>query len=541
MTPTPTGHPDTNAPHELEFTGQAASWMNLILEKDPALPFAEARCERRSQGSQQRRDLTLLGRDGGVRVTGEVKLPYQKDGGTPYHSAVFYTRAEVVDLMNSFCIRDGAETVLDPACGGGTFLVRAYARKRELQPGRGHDRLLAELYGVDVSHFATHLTTINLATRDLIQAENYPRVARADFFDVRAHQRFLRLPQRVQSKGLGKTQQRDIEIPPLDAVIGNPPYVRQEDIKSDKPKGGGQPLPGTKEFYRQLVKRESGAELAGRSDLHCYFWPHAATFLKPDGWLCLLTPLANGWMWRTASGCKRMRQMAYRKGGRKVALADLSDQCELDMEDRRELDDAVLELLGVANPRERLELRQRLYAYLPDFFEHARQKEEKAIANKNKAKRKSAATPDEIAAQVLADIRDRFGHLLRPYAEFVDLTRPYDTFDLPVQGAAEVHHDLFSDQGGVRFVRGRKQIALVPARSLEQATLVALVAAHGARGLVRAPLAADDCARLHRRYQAFLDDRAQRIRQLTEERTGDAELQEHIVRAVLERIETNPN
>lgn len=78
-----TGHPDTNAPHELEFTGQAASWMNLILEKDPASPFSEARCERRSQGSQQRRDLTLLGRDGGVLVTGEVKLPYQKDGGTP--------------------------------------------------------------------------------------------------------------------------------------------------------------------------------------------------------------------------------------------------------------------------------------------------------------------------------------------------------------------------------------------------------------------------------------------------------------------------
>lgn len=237
---------------------------------------------------------------------------------------------------------------------------------------------------------------------------------------------------------------------------------------------------------------------------------------------------------------RRLRQMAYRKGGREAALADLSDQCELDMEDRRELDDAVLELLGVVNPRERLELRQRLYAWLREFFEHARQKEEKAIANKNKAKRKSAATPDEIAAQVLADIRDRFGHLLRPYAEFVDLTQPYDTFDLPAQGAAEVHHDLFSDQGGVRFLRGRKQLALVPARSLEQAALVALVATYGARGLVRAPLAADDCARLQRRYQAFLDDRAGRVRQLVEERTGDPELQERVIRAVLARIVGDP-
>ncbi len=59
----------------------------------------------------------------------------------------FYTRAEVVDLINSFCIRTGEESVLDPACGGGTFLVRAYARKRELAPGRSHAELLGDLYG----------------------------------------------------------------------------------------------------------------------------------------------------------------------------------------------------------------------------------------------------------------------------------------------------------------------------------------------------------------------------------------------------------
>ncbi|MFO1420458.1 MAG: hypothetical protein U1F59_05910 [Candidatus Competibacteraceae bacterium] len=61
-------------------------------------------------------------------------------------------------------------------------------------------------------------------------------------------------------------------------------------------------------------------------------------------------------------------------------------------------------------------------------------------------------------------------------------------------------------------------------------------AAHGARGLVRIPLAADDCARLQRRYQAFLDDRAGRVRQLVEERTGDTELQERVIEGVLELI-----
>ena len=201
----------------------------------------------------------------------------------------YYTRVEVVDLINSFGIRSGAESVMDPACGGGTFLVRAYARKRELSPSRSHDKMLNELYGVDVSPFACHLTTINLATRELIQDENYPLIARGDFFDVTAKSRFLSLPSHARSKGLGRTQHRDIEIPSLDVIVGNPPYVRQEEIRSDKAKGKGHPKRGTKEYYRALVRKEAYAQLSGRSDLHCYFWPHAATFLKPDGWLCLLT------------------------------------------------------------------------------------------------------------------------------------------------------------------------------------------------------------------------------------------------------------
>ena len=46
----------------------------------------------------------------------------------------FYTSPDVVDLINAFCIRRPDARVLDPACGGGTFLVRAYARKRASGP-----------------------------------------------------------------------------------------------------------------------------------------------------------------------------------------------------------------------------------------------------------------------------------------------------------------------------------------------------------------------------------------------------------------------
>jgi hypothetical protein len=198
----------------------------------------------------------------------------------------YYTRVEVVDLINSFCILRGDELVMDPACGGGTFLVRAYARKRELMPGRKHGQLLTDLFGVDISHFATHLTTINLATRDLIDDENYPQIARHDFFGVETRKAFVTLPRRIKAKGLG-LEHREIDVPLLDAVVGNPPYIRQEDI----PKAANKKSPpvGTKEHLLQLIKREASIKLSGRSDIHCYFWPHATTFLKENGYLCLVT------------------------------------------------------------------------------------------------------------------------------------------------------------------------------------------------------------------------------------------------------------
>lgn len=199
----------------------------------------------------------------------------------------FYTRVEVVDLINSFCIREPDARVMDPACGGGTFLVRAYARKRALG-GRAHKDLLTDIYGVDISKFAAHLTTMNLATRDLVEDENYPRIGREDFFNVMPQQTFVQLPQKLVSKGLGKNTLQPVAIPALDAVVGNPPYVRQEDIPKAK-SGKKAPEAGSKEFYQSLTKKLAGADLSGRSDLHCYFWPHASTFLKEDGMLGLIT------------------------------------------------------------------------------------------------------------------------------------------------------------------------------------------------------------------------------------------------------------
>jgi type I restriction-modification system DNA methylase subunit len=183
----------------------------------------------------------------------------------------YYTRPEIVDVINAFCIQQGSARVLDPGCGGGTFLVRAYARKKYLSPDLSHIQLLANIFGTDISHFASHLATINLATRELVDERNYPRVKRIDFFDVGPDKPLIELPY-DDGEGLVITPRR------FDAIVANPPYVRQEDISPNK-----------KTKYSAMVKADAALKASGRSDLHVYFWGHALSLLKPSGCLGFLT------------------------------------------------------------------------------------------------------------------------------------------------------------------------------------------------------------------------------------------------------------
>lgn len=226
----------------------------------------------------------------------------------------FYTNEDIVDVINTFCIRRAGDTVIDPACGSGSFLVRAYHRKawlsehktggrRHHDTRKDHQELLREIYGADIALFAAHLATLNLAARHIQDEENYPYIARANFFEIpEQRDRFCRVPGLRGPKGL--RNQVPVALPDLDAVIGNPPYVRQEHIprgKDLKPQKGETKrahetrLKNSKEFFQELcTKLWPGLKLSGRSDLHCYFWPAAAAFLKEGGHLGYLT--SSSWL-----------------------------------------------------------------------------------------------------------------------------------------------------------------------------------------------------------------------------------------------------
>ena len=193
----------------------------------------------------------------------------------------FYTSPDVVDLINAFCIRTPDDRVLDPACGGGTFLVRAYARKRALacfagRPPVTHEDLLSQIFGVDIGAFPAHLSTINLAVRHLSDEANYPRVARASFFDAQVGIPLYNIP-------LTGDATRSIALSDVDAVVGNPPYIRQEGINSDD-----------KSNYVELFRSEWPGQttLSRRSDIYVYFFTHAASLLKSGGYLGFVTSIS---------------------------------------------------------------------------------------------------------------------------------------------------------------------------------------------------------------------------------------------------------
>jgi methylase of polypeptide subunit release factors len=190
-----------------------------------------------------------------------------------------FTGDDVVDLINVFCIHDARDTVLDPACGSGSFLVRAYYRKQHLDRDRPHRELLGELFGCDIALYPAHLATLNLAAREINDEANYPRIVRRNFFDFVPGQPFCQAPDPGQPAGHVPQM-----LPLLDAVVGNPPYVRQEKVeKRDKARFG-------------QICRDAwpGLQLSGRADLHCYFWPAAARLLKPEGYFGFLT--SSSWL-----------------------------------------------------------------------------------------------------------------------------------------------------------------------------------------------------------------------------------------------------
>jgi type I restriction-modification system DNA methylase subunit len=197
----------------------------------------------------------------------------------------YFTNPDVVDLILCFCEVKPQSKVFDPACGAGTFLVRAYQHKKLMNQYLKHEDILETLWGNDIAKFPAHLSTINLAINDLSVEHNYPNIMQEDFFDLLTTAQGFDMPEkwrRVRAKTL-RGKEREIEHPRwFDCIVGNPPYTRQEEIAEIAPED--------RQYKGKLIDKAlqdiNGRKLADiprRAGIYAYFFVHGAKFLRNGG------------------------------------------------------------------------------------------------------------------------------------------------------------------------------------------------------------------------------------------------------------------
>jgi hypothetical protein len=219
------------------------------------------------------------------------------------------------------------------------------------------------------------------------------------------------------------------------------------------------------------------------------------------------------------------QETAYYDRGQQDKLGELSVDSELTQDDRRELDDAVLELLGVVRKEERKQFIDALYIYLKHFFIQTRRKEELANVNKKKTSSSKRVTPQSLALEIFQSLREHHPSLLRGYEQLLDLSKPYLTVDLMQKGEPKLAADAFVPNG-IMFWQGKRRVGSVSTEHSAQQLLVYYLALNGRRLLTRIPMSIEGCESLLQRYRQLLNNRKETIQALVADRTSDAKLQQ---------------
>lgn len=164
----------------------------------------------------------------------------------------FFTPPAIADYLAAWAVGDNADArILDPSCGDGAFLLAAARRLRDV----GCERLDEHVFGVDV-----HRPSLAQAIRCLRDEHLDAHLVGDDFFS------------------LSTPSQLGCQLPEMDAVIGNPPYVRYQQHAGDARRRSSQ------------AALAQGVRLTGLASSWAALLVHACAFLHPEGRLAMVLP-----------------------------------------------------------------------------------------------------------------------------------------------------------------------------------------------------------------------------------------------------------
>jgi len=204
----------------------------------------------------------------------------------------FYTPPAIAELITKWAVRTPDDKVLDPGCGSGTFLVKAYSHLLELKgykepTEKVHKEILRQLYAFDINPFPLHLTALNLASRYIKAPSTEVNTILSDFFRVLPVQKVV-TPYTVKTPA-GEIK-REILIPAFDAVIANPPYTRWTEISEKTREAISESIGKLLTKYNLTAQVQRGIE----PGIYIHFIMHSLAFLKEGGRLGMI--ISDSWL-----------------------------------------------------------------------------------------------------------------------------------------------------------------------------------------------------------------------------------------------------
>ncbi len=164
-----------------------------------------------------------------------------------------YTPRDLAQFLTSWAIHHATDKIIDVGIGEGAFIFTAY--ERLLQLGAKEADAQQQLFGAEV--------------------------------DIIAYNKFIKEAQNINVKfsNLQNTNFFNLNFPLVDAIVGNPPYIRRKYIENvDKIRESV--------FKQNLPLNE--LNMSRMTDMYIYFLLHSLPVLKPGGRLAVIT--ADSWM-----------------------------------------------------------------------------------------------------------------------------------------------------------------------------------------------------------------------------------------------------
>jgi type I restriction-modification system DNA methylase subunit len=225
---------------------------------------------------------------------------------TPTYVVDYIVRNTLGELLKNKKLNVEEIRVLDPACGSGSFLIKAFDVLNEYyKKDKGYHQteldletgipfttkvkiLQNNIFGVDLDKQAVEITQLNLLLKIAEKGHRLPLLER----NIKCGNSLIDDETLAGDKAF-KWREQFNEIMSeggFDVVIGNPPYVRQEELSEIKPY-----LEANYEIYQ------------GTADLFAYFFEKELKILKEDGYFGMI--VSNKWF-RAGYGKKLRKFLA---------------------------------------------------------------------------------------------------------------------------------------------------------------------------------------------------------------------------------------